>query len=297
MDYRKLEQIKKLVVIAMFSDDALMERFVLKGGSALDLIYPHPSGRSSIDVDLSMPDDFNDAELPSVRKRINDLLVAGFQEQGYEVIDFVLEPRPLKRRVGLPALWGGYLIEFKLVRSETFRKYSADKSALRRRSEVIGGRERKTFKVDISKYEYCDGKKEVYLDDYRVYVYSPAMIVAEKLRAICQQMPEYPYNEHTKHARARDFYDIWRMLEKTPRSVGWKGAKFREIIRKAFQAKDVPLDLLARLGREEVRRRHEPDFAAVRDAIPPGAERLRSFDYYFDYVVGRVAELEALWNK
>ena len=34
-----LEQVKKLVIIAMFSDDDLMERLVLKGGNLLDIVY------------------------------------------------------------------------------------------------------------------------------------------------------------------------------------------------------------------------------------------------------------------
>jgi len=36
MDLNKLKEIRKLVLIAMFADDYLMERFVLKGGAALD---------------------------------------------------------------------------------------------------------------------------------------------------------------------------------------------------------------------------------------------------------------------
>ncbi len=37
------EKIKKLVIVPMFSDHALMERFVLKGGNALDIIH-HVTG-------------------------------------------------------------------------------------------------------------------------------------------------------------------------------------------------------------------------------------------------------------
>ena len=34
-----LAAIRRLVIIAMFSDDRLMEKFVLKGGNALSLVY------------------------------------------------------------------------------------------------------------------------------------------------------------------------------------------------------------------------------------------------------------------
>ncbi len=53
----QLERIKRLVVIAMFSDDQLMEYLVLKGGNAVDLVYKL-SSRASMDIDLSMSEDF-----------------------------------------------------------------------------------------------------------------------------------------------------------------------------------------------------------------------------------------------
>ena len=48
-------QIRRLVVIAMFSDDVLMERLVLKGGNALELVH-RLVDRGSLDIDLSMQD-------------------------------------------------------------------------------------------------------------------------------------------------------------------------------------------------------------------------------------------------
>ncbi len=39
LDLDKLEQIKRITIIALFSDDDLMDSLVLKGGNALDMIY------------------------------------------------------------------------------------------------------------------------------------------------------------------------------------------------------------------------------------------------------------------
>ena len=58
MDLKKLEEIKRLAIIAMFSDDVLMDTLVLKGGNALDIVYKIAS-RSSIDLDFSMEQDFD----------------------------------------------------------------------------------------------------------------------------------------------------------------------------------------------------------------------------------------------
>lgn len=49
MDLILLEKIKKLAIISIVSDDELMEKLVLKGGNAIDLIY-QVSGRASIDL-------------------------------------------------------------------------------------------------------------------------------------------------------------------------------------------------------------------------------------------------------
>jgi len=51
MNLKFLEKLKKLTIIAMVSDDYLMEKLVLKGGNALDLFYGI-SPRASLDLDF-----------------------------------------------------------------------------------------------------------------------------------------------------------------------------------------------------------------------------------------------------
>jgi len=93
-ELQRLEEIKKLVVIAMFSDDLLMERLVLKGGNALDLIH-RISTRASIDVDFSMQGDFRDeGERESALARVRKALIQTFGEAGYHVFDVRMEDRP-----------------------------------------------------------------------------------------------------------------------------------------------------------------------------------------------------------
>ena len=52
MTNERIRQIKKIALAAMFADDVLMEKLVLKGGNLLDLVY-NISVRASIDLDLS----------------------------------------------------------------------------------------------------------------------------------------------------------------------------------------------------------------------------------------------------
>jgi hypothetical protein len=49
-----LAEIRRLVVIAMFSDDVLMDKFVLKGRNALDIVHKL-GARRSLNIDLSIP--------------------------------------------------------------------------------------------------------------------------------------------------------------------------------------------------------------------------------------------------
>jgi Nucleotidyl transferase AbiEii toxin, Type IV TA system len=81
------------------------------------------------------------------------------------------------------------------------------------RNPVLG--QRSVFSIDISKHEYTAGKTQVDLDGFAVFVYTPEMIVCEKLRAICQQMPEYgPVVKRSRAGspRARDFIDIQALM-------------------------------------------------------------------------------------
>jgi len=73
MDIGKIKELKKIVLIALFSDDVLMDKFVLKGGSAIDLIYKIDN-RASVDIDVCMENDFSKEELQEIEEGINKSL-------------------------------------------------------------------------------------------------------------------------------------------------------------------------------------------------------------------------------
>ena len=129
---------------------------------------------------------------------------------------------------------------------------------------------------------------------YRVFVYSAEMMVCEKLRAICQQMPEYgPVVKRNRPgaARARDFLDIHTLV--TERKIDLGSQTNRELLLQVFQAKRVPLSLLGLI--RDYREFHRADFPAVKATVKPGVE-IREFDFYFDYVLRLVEQLKPLWN-
>jgi predicted nucleotidyltransferase component of viral defense system len=295
LDFEKVARVKKLALKALFSDPELGRILVLKGGSAIDLAFAYPSGRSSIDIDLSIPQDFI-GDLGAMNERMQTLLKASFRKQGYMVIDCFLKPRPSKRHPDLPEFWKGYLLNFKLVSMKNHEAHKDDLEKLRRLAEIVGPGS--TVKIEISAFEYCEEKIPVNIGGSEVYVYSPEMIVAEKLRAICQQMPEYPYiGKRAKRPRARDFYDIHNIVEHES-GIYWPGETFMETVKKTFGAKGVNTALLAKIQDESVRIFHEPDFEAVKATVSVEvAERLMNFGFYFDSIAQFVLWSKPLWKK
>src|SRR5208283_2597652 len=205
MEISKLDEIRKLGIIAMFSDDELMDMLVLKGGNAIALFYSEYS-RASIDLDFSLCDDFDKEKFEIIEAKIRRVLESTFQEHGYLVFDFKFYAKPKVRKEGLKDFWGGYRVEFKLIEQERLKDFDGDIQKMRVSAMALGSGEKKPFTIDISKHEFCGPKAEKELDGFTIYVYTPEMMVIEKIRAICQQMHEYPYG--TKSARARDFFDI-----------------------------------------------------------------------------------------
>jgi len=278
-------EIRRIAITAVFSDDLLFERVVLKGGNALSIAL-RLSNRTSLDLDFSIENDFEDLE--EIRKRLLKALERRFLVAGFVVFDFKFGPRPSVAREGQDARWGGYSVSFKLMERVKYESLE-DVDARRRDSIVIGPGSQRTFNIDLSKYEYVAGKLELELDDYTIYVYSPSMIAIEKLRAICQQMPDYPLQRNPS-ARARDFYDIRVIVSATGLRLDLP--ENMDLIRHIFAAKEVPLRLLGKIG--DQKEFHRPDWESVRAS---SRDEVGEFDDCFEFVVKQVDSMKALWKE
>lgn len=288
-----LEEIKRLVVKAVYSDDQLIDHLVLKGGNALDLVYKI-GARASVDVDFSMADDFP-GQAQGLCERLDRTLQATFQPHGLVPFDLKVDHKP-PREVSedLKDFWGGYLATFKLITSDSFERHRGDVEASRREAVRLG---RSTnLEIEISKHEFVRPRVERDFDDVSVFVYSPEMIVAEKLRALCQQMKEYGEVVHRGHerkgGRARDLVDIYTVVDKL--KVTTARAEFKQLVADVFEAKRVPLSLLRLLPNYiEV---HRTDFPSVKETLYPNFH-LQSFDVYWGFVMNIVQELEPLGDE
>jgi hypothetical protein len=233
-----------------------------------------------------MSDDF--ADLEDAKNRIFNSLKSRLAASGYVVFDESFAPRPSKIRAGQSPRWGGYVVEFKLTDKATFDKYKDNWAKLQQISMPIDSSQGRKFKIDISKFEFVEPKEETELDDYTIYVYSLPMMVIEKLRAICQQLPEYEQRGYST-PRARDFYDIHTIMVAgkididTPENV--------ELVKDIFEAKEVPLTFLEKIHLKETRDFHFVDWEAVKQST---TGEIEEFDFYFDYVVQMTGQLKAV---
>lgn len=282
-----LEEIKTLSIIALASDDYLMETLVLKGGNAIQIIH-RANKRGSFDIDYSIADDFKE-EISEVKNRIQKTLYTTFKENGYELFDLKMTERPSALPAELETFWGGYKVEFKVIDVETFEKFQGNQDNMRRNALKLNPNTNSTkFEIEISKHEYVANKTEVELDGYKLYAYAPEMIVFEKMRAICQQNDEYSViiNTKTQRERARDFYDIYTLMEHFQINIFTPESK--ELLQHIFNAKRVPLEYIS-LARN-YKKRHEQGFQSVQQSLFIG-EEIKDFDFYFEYVLGNFEKL------
>ena len=283
-----LETIKKTTIISLFSDDDLLDLLVLKGGNAMDIVHK-VSSRASVDIDLSVDKNF---DYETVWPKVETAIRNGFAEKGYLAFDIKMTIKPGKMPDELAAFWGGYLVEFKLI--SLVRAAEVDHHLETMRREAIQLGEGSRFTIDISRHEYTKDKQVHELDGYTIYVYSPEMIVCEKLRAICQQMEKYAEIIKRKglgNQRARDFIDIEVLVKKFNIDLG--NVRTRHLVEQMFTIKKVPLTLLGNIP--ETRDFHALGYQEVCAAMKPGIE-VHPFDYYFDFVVEQLQKLEPLWN-
>jgi hypothetical protein len=276
------EQVRKLILKALYMDDWLYHHLVFKGGSALSLVYD-VGGRSSLDLDFSMEGDFEDTR--HVSRLMAQALASTFDKVGIVVFDFKLTEKPRSRD---PPWWGGYMAEFKLIVESQAATLNFGIEDMRRQALTIDpGSQRRRYRIEISKFEYVAEKVLRRVDDVDVYVYPPLLIAVEKLRALLQQHPEYPQIPgNLKRSRAQDLYDIWAISE----HFAVKLDMHLSMVEAVFGAKKVDLGLLGRLP--ELKSLHMASWPNVELSV---ATDLEDFDFYFDFVNASARSLYTQW--
>jgi predicted nucleotidyltransferase component of viral defense system len=280
-----VNKIKRIALIALASDDELVETLVLKGGNAIDLAYKSQIdsiSRTSYDLDYSIEDgDFSEDEV-TISKRIEATLTQTFLESNFVIIDYKFLNKPKIIRKEVADFWGGYKVEFKVISKEIYNENKGNIDKLRRSAISVYPDNSPVFELEFSKYEHVGQKKAIDVDGYKIYVYTPEMIVFEKIRAICQQIPEYKevVASFSPRARARDFYDIHSIME--IHKIDPSTKENIELIEHVFQAKKVPTNFIKLI--KDNKNIHIDNWKSVIETTDRN-EELHPFDYYFDFVL------------
>jgi len=270
------EQIRLLSMIALFADDELMDHVVLKGGNVLSLLYKM-ANRTSMDIDASLTSDLP-WSLKETERRLIEAFGRVFGAEGLEIFDvsFLQKPKTLGDKQDKRFI--GYVFTFKVMESERAKAYQDRKVRKSIEAIVVGENQQRTFRVDFSTYEFIKGKSEFEIEGYVIQAYSLELIAVEKLRAICQQFPDYP-GRKKKSSRSRDFFDIYTLVHGS--YVDFTNEGTLSLVRPVFDAKEVSLDYLIRL--DEVFDIHEASFQALKNTIPAGIE-IHDFRFYFEFI-------------
>lgn len=283
MTNKQTDLFRSLIIKALFLNDFLADKLTLKGGSALDLVY-NLTGRSSLDIDVALAEDFSSSDLFEIEgtllKTLNDL----FNEENYTVFDLTFTKRP---KIESNPRWGGYLAEFKIMEGiYSEEEISKNLEKYRRCNSIPIGSSRK-FKIDISKYEATHNATNSNYDGIEINVYSLEMIVYEKIRAICQQLPEYKYNMgHFKKSRLKDFYDIYKIVKNN--HINRNRLNLRDLT-EFFDAKEVPLELLNQISK--YKEHFKEGESQLLETLRKEESTNYNFNTIFDYVVNLIAEI------
>jgi predicted nucleotidyltransferase component of viral defense system len=276
------EWIRIELLKALFTTNAIAERIILKGGNALALGHKI-SKRTSLDLDFSLLEKLTEEDEAAVVESI----INHFQALPVVPFDIKIEKKP---RPGGTRPLLGYKLSLKFAPRDSFDESDLQKMRIQRAFSVDGQKAgEKEFTADFSLGEYCEQAVEIELDGLLIVVCALEVALLEKLRAICQQMKEYTEGRPYKGPRARDFFDVWQILQVI--KFDPSASRVKEMALAVFSLKKVDLALLGKM--EDEREYHRTDWPSV---ILSLRETPEEFDFYFDLVVKLARRCEALWN-
>ena len=135
IDAKEFLKIKKLALISLVSDDILMERLVLKGGTCLELAYKIHC-RSSKDIDFSIDNEFSETEIEQIMNDLPEIFNNNFSKFGYYAFDFRIKNKPV--HMPLDIKMTGYNLSFKLISIDIYKQFNNNIDKLRNRALSLG---------------------------------------------------------------------------------------------------------------------------------------------------------------
>lgn len=271
----KIETVIEETLVAIYSEDIFNESLYLKGGQAMRFAEKSDL-RLSTDIDFSIENKIEDPEL--FFKLLKECIYNHFDSINYHIFDFKFNRRPEIKKDNVPDFWGGWEVLFKLIENNK-KTFSIDKK--QREAIIPDGANGSTIQLEISQYEYCKSIQNIQIKGSIIKSYSRSLLVLEKLRALCQQHPAYQIKGN--RLRARDFYDIAKLVEKYT-SKGERLSLINECkdhLAGVFEAKAVSLSILNKITKGPFLSRQEVNWEQVKGTVSGKKEK---FSFYVQVV-------------
>jgi hypothetical protein len=90
----------------------------------------------------------------------------------------------------------------------------------------------------------------------------------------------------TPKSRARDFFDIYTLI--THFGVDLTKTENLDLLKNILAVKKVPIGFISKIS--DSKKLHEESYAQLKDTLM-ASERVKNFDFYFDFVLKLTAEI------
>jgi phosphopantetheinyl transferase (holo-ACP synthase) len=143
--------------------------------------------------------------------------------------------------------------------------------------------------LEISQYEYCKSIQNIQIKGSIIKSYSRSLLILEKLRALCQQHPDYQIKGN--RLRARDYFDITKLIEKYTIKGEQESLvlECQNHISGVFAAKEVSQKLLSKITQADFVKRQEFNWEQVKGTVIGKKEE---FNYYVQSVEEFIKKLK-----
>lgn len=289
MNKRRRPPIKDVIrqtILAIYKDKDKSKDIYLKGGLALILGYGLEN-RLSTDADFSLPRSIEESE--DMFEYFEKTIKETFHEDGYEAYDFTVNKKPDKEHGNKLERWTGWEFNFKLI--DHGHNYEGVKKSSK--GIMFPGAATNKIEIDLSEHEHCEPSITKNIDGVDVNLYSAPLIILEKIRALCQQHPDYKLiNEKRKKNRARDLYDISVVMDMYIGLEGYENLvnQGKEHLDLVFESKYVSLEIIDHLYTDK---KYITFLEKGWNGFKQGVDiDLEPFDYYLERIKDLLTQIQ-----
>lgn len=259
-DQREFREAVHTILASIASDAQLKTSMIIKGGILLAIRYH--SDRYTKDIDFSTDKKINDIDVDSLHRSLNDSL-----RLTVETLDYGLECRVQSIKVNPAHIPDATFPSINIKVGYAYKGSPKHKRLLAEASPT-------TVSIDFSLNEPIPRIEKLEISDGEsIYAYTLTDLMAEKLRALLQQVGR-------KRNRRQDIFDLFMLLGKFPELTSNEKSEIHESLMLKARARNIEPTINS-LDNSELRDRAHAEYSTLVDEIDG---ELPDFDIAFEQV-------------